>query len=80
MRSHNLIEESFKYKMQTRPTDFSRVLYGSQWWESLLLAHDQLLMLVRNVPFDLALVNEIGQDALRLVRIDVFDLIHSQGN
>ncbi len=52
----------------------STCLHGGQGWECLLLADDQLLVLMRDVSLDLALKDQVGQDALGLVGVDVLHL------
>ena len=44
---------------------------GRKRRERLLLANDDLLVLVRDVALDLALEDEVGQDALGLVAVHV---------
>ena len=47
---------------------------AGQGREGVLLADDQFIVTVGNVAFDFVVEYQIGEDALRLVQVDVVDL------
>ncbi len=53
---------------------------GAQRWKCILFGDDKFLVLKGDVALDLALVDEVGNDALGLVLVDVLDLHHAQGD